>query len=134
MPRSSVDVPGTLKRSPVKAQRMYAKVLRNAEAQYGPGERASRTAMAALKRSFDKIGDHWEPKDRPGPSDPRSKQRSTAAKRRGAGATYGGVDGIGNSRATLYERAKALEIAGRSTMSKAQLAQAIAGASRRRSK
>jgi hypothetical protein len=121
MPR----MPSTLKRSPPRAQHLYAKVLDSAEKEYGPGERASRTAMAALKHSFEKVGDHWEPKVSPGPSDPRSRQSSTAAKRRGKGATYGGVDAVGNNRAELYERARALGIAGRSAMSKDELAQAI---------
>jgi hypothetical protein len=82
--------------------------------------------MAALKNSFEKIGDHWEAKAKSGPSDSRSQQRSSAAKRQGRGETYGGVDAIGNSRATLYQRAKSLGIAGRSTMNKAELAHAIA--------
>ena len=122
MPR----MPSTLKRSPTRAQHLFATVLQHAEKEYGPGERASRTAMAALKRSFEKVGDHWEPKRRPGPSDPRSQQKSTAAKRQGRGETYGGVDAVGQSRAALYQRARALGINGRSTMNKATLAKAIA--------
>lgn len=122
MPR----MPSTLKRSPGTAQHLYATVLKNAEKQYGPGERASRTAMAALKHSFEKVGDHWQPKRRRGPSDPRSQQRSSAAKRQGRGETYGGVDAVGNTRATLYERARSLGIRGRSSMRKAELARAIA--------
>jgi len=119
-------MPSTLKRSPQKAQHLYATVLEQAEKQYGPGERASRTAMAALKHSFEKVDDHWEAKRHRGPSDPRSQRRSTAAKRQGRGETYGGVDGIGNTRAALYERASKLGIRGRSSMNKAELAQAIA--------
>jgi hypothetical protein len=122
MPR----IPDTLKRSPAQARHLYSTVLENAEKQYGSGERASRTAMAALKHSFEKIGDHWEAKSKRGPSDSRSQQASTSAKRRGKGNTYGGVDAIGNSRATLYARAKSLGISGRSRMNKAELANAIA--------
>ena len=121
MPR----MPDTLKRSSSRAQKLYATVLDNAEKEYGAGERASRTAMAALKRSFEKVGDHWEAKHRTGPSDPRSAQKSTAAKRKGKGETYGGVDAMGNSRAALYSRARSLGIKGRSTMNKAELARAI---------
>src|SRR5690606_34770825 len=124
MPR----MPRTLKRSSERAQHLYATVLENAEKQYGPGERASRTAMAALKHSFEKVGDRWIAKCRCGPSDPRSQQRSSAAKRQGRGETYGGVDGIGQSRAALYARARSLGIRGRSTMNKAGLARAIARA------
>jgi cation transport regulator ChaB len=119
------ELPDTLKRSPAKAQRTFAKTHDAAAEQYGEGERAHRTAYAALKHTFEKVGDHWEPKDEPGPSDPRSK-KTTAQKRRGEGETYGGVDAEGNTRAELYERAKQLDIPGRSKMSKRELARAIA--------
>ncbi len=33
---------------------------------------AHRAAMSALKHSFEKVGDHWEPKDGKGPSDERT--------------------------------------------------------------
>jgi hypothetical protein len=121
MPR----MPNTLQRSSERARHLYTTVLENAEKQYGPGERASRTAMAALKHSFEKRGDHWEEKKRPGPSDPRALQKSSAAKRDGEGETYGGVDAIANTRAALYIRAKDLNIRGRSSMTKAELACAI---------
>lgn len=119
-------MPNTLKRSSQQAQHLYATVLDNAEKQYGPGERASRTALAALKHSFEKMGDRWVKKARSGPSDPRSKQATSAAKRQDRGDTYGGVDAIGHTRAELYRRAQTLGIAGRSRMNKAALAQAIA--------
>ena len=119
------ELPDTLKRSPAKAQRTWIEAHDSAVESYGEGERAHRTAFAALKHSFEKVGDHWEPKDEPGPSDPRSK-KTTAQKRRGEGETYGGVDAEGNTKAELYERAKALEIPGRSKMSKRELAKALA--------
>jgi hypothetical protein len=125
MPRGQITMPATLKRSPAKAQRTYAKTKQRAEEEYGPGERAARTAMAALKHSFEKVGDHWEPKKTPGPSDSRSKQPTTAAKRQGKGETFGGVDVEGHTRKELYERARALNIRGRSSMNKAELACAI---------
>jgi cation transport regulator ChaB len=119
------ELPETLKKSPAKAQRTFAKTHDAAADQYGEGERAHRTAYASLKHSFEKVGDHWERKDEPGPSDPRSK-KTTAQKRRGEGETYGGVDAEGNTREELYERAKKLDIPGRSKMSKRELARAIA--------
>lgn len=125
MPNRGIQLPRTLQRSPAKAQRTYLKVKENAEKEYGSGERAGRTAIAALKHGFEKVGDHWEPKQQPGPSDPRSAQSSTEAKREGKGETYGGVDLFGHSREALYQRAKALGIRGRSAMNKEQLAQAI---------
>lgn len=129
MPRQSsqadVDMPATLRRSPPKAQRTYAKALKSAEKEYGAGERAGRTAFAALKHSFEKVGDHWEPKPERGPSDSRS-QRSTDEKRRGKGETYGGVDVLGHTREELYRRAQDLDVRGRSRMTKEELGRAIA--------
>src|SRR3712207_5174441 len=98
------ELPSTLQRSPAKAQRTFAKAHDAAAEQYGEGERAYRTAYAALKHTHEKVGDHWEPKKRKGPSDPRST-KTTAQKRRGEGETYGGVDALGNTKAELYERA-----------------------------
>jgi cation transport regulator ChaB len=118
------EMPDTLKRSPVKAQRTWGKTHDSAVEQYGEGERAHRTAYAALKHSFEKVGDHWEPKDRKGPSDPQAAKSGKAARR--GGKTYGGVDVLGNSRQALYERARKLDIKGRSSMSKEELAEAIA--------
>jgi cation transport regulator ChaB len=119
------ELPDTIKRSPAKAQRQFAKTHDSAVEQYGEGERAHRTAYASLKHNFEKVGDHWEAKDEPGPSDPRST-KSTREKRQGKGETYGGVDAIGNTKAELYERAKRLGVEGRSRMSKGELAEAIA--------
>jgi hypothetical protein len=126
MPKKyGVDLPGTLARSPDKAQRTYAKTLKSAEDEYGPGERASRTAYASLKHGFEKTGDHWRPKAKKGPSDAQAA-KSGAAARRSKRPTAGGVDARGHSRSELYERAKSLGIAGRSAMNKEALARAIA--------
>ena len=118
-------MPDTIKRSSQKARRTWAKTHDSAVEQYGEGERAHRTAMAALKHSFEKKGDRWVAKDRKGPSDPRARLGAAAA-RRGKGETFGGVDYEGNSKAELYQRAQELEIEGRSRMSKKELARAIA--------
>jgi hypothetical protein len=127
MPRKSaaVELPGTLKKSPAKAQRTYAKTLQSAEQEYGRGERASRTAYASLKHSFEKVGDHWEPKDHKGPSDDQAAKSGRAA-RESRGHTAGGVDVHGHRKADLMRRARELEIRGRSKMDKQALAQAIA--------
>ena len=119
------ELPDTLRRSPAKAQRTWIAAHDAAVEQYGEGERAHRTAFAALKRTYEKVGDRWVPKDGKGPSDPRSK-KTTAQKRRGEGETYGGVDAEGNTKAELYERAKRVGVEGRSKMSKRELARAIA--------
>lgn len=124
MPTRKEDLPATIRRSPAKAQRTYAKAHDNAVRQYGEGERAHRTAIAALKYSFERYGDRWVPKDRKGPSDPQDA-RSGREARRGR-AQYGGVDVFGNTRQELYERAKRLGIRGRSRMDKRELAKAIA--------
>jgi len=116
------ELPGTLKRSPKKAQKTFAKAHDSAADQYGDGERAHRVAFSALKHTHEKIGDHWEPKDEKGPSDPRAKNPRA---RENKGRTYGGVDYYGNSKKELYERARKLGIKGRSSMSKDELAEAI---------
>ena len=117
------ELPGTLQRSPKKAQRTWAKAHDSAVESYGEGERAHRVAYSALKHSFEKRGDRWEPKDEKGPSDPRAKNPRA---REGKGKSYGGVDVYGNSKKELYERAKDLGVKGRSSMSKEELAEAIA--------
>ncbi len=119
------ELPDTLKRSSKKAQRTWAKAHDSAAETYGEGERAHRTAYSALKHSFEKVGDHWEPKDEKGPSDPRAKKGGDEA-RQGSGETFGGVDYEGHTKEELYERAKELDIRGRSGMSKKELARAIA--------
>jgi cation transport regulator ChaB len=118
------ELPRTLKRSPAKARRTWIKTHDAAVEQYGEGERAHRTAFAALKHSYEKRDDRWTPKKRKGPSDPRST-KSTRDKRLGKGETFGGLDYFGHTKAELYARAKTLGIEGRSRMSKRQLARAI---------
>jgi hypothetical protein len=119
------ELPGTLQRSPAKAQRTFAEAHDAAVGTYGEGERAHRTAFAALKHSFEKVGDHWEPKRQKGPSDPQAA-KSGAAARRGEGESFGGVDVFGHTRDELYDRARRLGVKGRSRMTKNELARAIA--------
>jgi hypothetical protein len=118
------SLPGTLKRSPRKAQETWLKTHDSAVEQYGDGEQAHRTAFKQLKRGWEKVDDRWERKDEPGPSDPRSTHRGRAA-RDGRGEALGGVDLFGHTKAELYARARRLDVAGRSTMTKLELARAI---------
>jgi hypothetical protein len=124
--KPTTRLPSTLQRSPTQARRTFAKVLDRAVQQYGDGEAARRTAFAVLKRGFEKIGDHWEPKPKKGPSDPRSKQTSTRAKRLGRGETFGGVDLYGHTRQELLERARELGLRGITKLNKQELARLIA--------
>jgi len=119
------ELPGTLKRSPKKAQETWIETHDSAVESYGEGERAHRTAFSSLKHSFEKVDDHWKPKDEKGPSDPQAA-KSGASARRGEAETFGGVDVIGNSKAELYQRAQKLNVQGRSKMDKKELARAIA--------
>lgn len=118
------ELPRTLKRSPSKAQRTWIKTHDAAVDQYGEGERAHRTAFAAVKHGFEKRADRWVPKKQKGPSDPRST-KSTREKRQGVGETFGGLDYYGHTREELYARAKKLGIKGGSKMTKKELARAI---------
>jgi cation transport regulator ChaB len=121
MPTSKEDLPGTIKRSPTKARRTYAKTLDSAHEQYEDEELAHRTAYSAVKHTFEKVGDHWEPKKRKGPSDPQAKGGRYTRRE-----TAGGVDVEGHTRKELYERAARLGIRGRSRMTKMELGKAIA--------
>jgi cation transport regulator ChaB len=125
MPAKKEDLPSTLKRSPEKVQRTYEKALDSAHEEYGDEERAHRTAWGAVKNVAEKRGDHWEEKDETGPSDPRSKQPAKE-KREGKGETYGGIDVEGNTKKELAERAKKVGISGYSSMTKQELARALA--------
>ena len=119
------ELPSTVARSPQKAQRTWIKAHDSAVETYGEGERAHRTAFSALKHSFEKVGDHWEPKKEKGPSD-KQAERSTPAQ----GETAGGVD-ENASKQHLYDIAKRLKIEGRSQMTKDELVEAIDKANNR---
>ena len=117
------ELPGPLRRSPKEAQETFAKAHDSAAQTYGEGERAHRVAYSALKHKFEKRGDHWEPKDGKGPSDPRAKNPQS---RRNRGKSFGGVDVEGSSKQDLLRRARELDVQGRSKMTKEQLAEAVA--------
>jgi len=122
------ELPSTLRRSEAKAQRTFAKAHDAAAEEYGEGERAHRVAYSALKHSYEKVGDHWEPKREKCPSDRKAAGgRGTRAK------TAGGVD-ANASKTHLYDLAKRLEIPRRSTMTKAQLVDAIQKANDRQTR
>jgi cation transport regulator ChaB len=113
------NLPSTIKRSPQKAQDTYAETLDSAIEQYGDGERAHRTALSSLKHSFEKVGDHWEPKEQRGPSDAQAAGGVDTDR-----PTAGGVD-ANASKAHLMQVAKRLDVTGRSRMTKAELVEAI---------
>ena len=121
-------LPSTLARSPKKAQETYLHTLESAEETHGDGEAAHRIALSALKHSFEKVGDHWEPKAEKGPSD-RQAAKSGRAARKGRTPTAGGVD-ANASKAHLMDIAKRLDISGRSKMNKGELVDAIDKANR----
>jgi hypothetical protein len=122
------EMPSTVERSPKKAQDTWVKTHDSAVESYGEGERAHRTAFSSLKHSFEKVGDHWEPKEEKGPSDPQAA-RSGARARRG-GKTAEGVD-ANASKKHLYELATRLGVTGRSRMTKEELVEALRKANAR---
>ena len=122
------ELPSTLQRSPEHAQEVWVAAHDSAVESYGEGERAHRTAFAALKHQYEKVGDHWEEKESPGPSD-RQAERSTPQSGRPR-ATAGGVD-ANASRKHLYEIAQRLDVPGRSKMTKDELVEAIMRANER---
>ncbi len=124
------ELPSTLKRSPKKAQETWSKTHDSAVQSYGEGERAHRTAFSSLKHSFEKVGDHWEPKEhgKKCPSDEQSARRGARARR--GGETAEGVD-ANASKAHLMELAKRLNVPGRSRMTKPELVEALKKANRK---
>jgi cation transport regulator ChaB len=124
------ELPSTLKRSPKKAQETWIKTHDSAVETYGEGERAHRTAFSSVKHSFEKVGDHWEPKESKGPSDAQAAGGIDTQHER---ATAGGVDANATKK-HLMEVAKRLDVPGRSTMTKAELVDAIQKANDRASR
>ena len=116
------ELPSTIERSPKKAQRTWIKAHDAAVEEYGEGERAHRTAFSALKHGYEKVGDHWEAKEKQGPSD-RQAAKGGAAARKG-GRTAGGVD-ANATKEHLLDVARKLDISGRSRMRKDELVDAI---------
>ena len=120
------ELPSTLRRSDAKAQATFAKAHDSAADQYGTEERAHRVAYAAVKHSFEKVGDHWEPKEEPGPSD----ELAEGGGLHNTGFSAEGVD-ANASKKHLLGVARRLEIRGRSTMTKSELVEAIVKYNRR---
>src|ERR1700733_6031072 len=114
------ELPSTLQRSPAKAQETWIKAHDSAVEEYGEGGRAHRTAFGALKHSFEKVGDHWEPKPggAKGPSDEQSAQP------RGQSDESNGGGGANARKENLPGLARRLSGPGRSRMTKQELAPA----------
>jgi cation transport regulator ChaB len=120
------ELPSTLQRSDAEAQRTFTKAHDSAAEQYGSEERAYRVAYAALKHSFEKVGDRWERKKEKGPSDAR-------AERGGLHNPIPSAEGVdaNASKRHLLDIARRLDVRGRSTMDKTELVDAIKKCNRR---
>ncbi|MEU6711726.1 ChaB family protein [Nonomuraea sp. NPDC046802] len=150
------ELPSTIKRSPKKAQNTWIKAHDSAVKEYGEGRRAHMTAFAALKNSFEKVGDHWEPKNGKGPSRKASMSRATSRATSRTKAAMGRTAKAATTRATrmtkaatskaarmtetvsasdtrehLQMMAAKLNVVGRSKMTKQELINAIRRAKRR---
>ncbi|MGY1680318.1 ChaB family protein [Geodermatophilus sp. SYSU D01176] len=113
------EIPSTLQRSDGKAQRTFAKAHDSAMDSYDDEQRANQVAWAAVKHTHEKVGDHWEPKDHKGPSDPQAEGGRDTDR-----GTRGGVD-ANATKEHLMDVAKRLDISGRSSMTKDELVDAI---------
>jgi cation transport regulator ChaB len=115
------ELPSTLRRSPKKAQRTFAKAHDSAADEYGSEKRANQVAWAAVKHSFEKVGDHWEKKagGKKGPSDAQAAGGKNTSRK-----TAGGVD-ANATKGHLLTLAKKLGVSGRSKMKKKELVGAI---------
>ncbi len=98
-------------------------------AQYGDEQRAHQVAFAALKHTHEKVGDKWKkkPKGAKGPSDAQAEGGRDTNR-----PTAGGVD-ANASKQHLYDLARQLRVPGRSSMSKAELVEALQKANDRQS-
>ncbi len=123
------ELPNTLQNSGAKAQRTFTKAYDAAMGQYRDEARAHQVAFAALKHTHEKVGDRWKKKGkgRKGPSDAHAAEGRGSAK-----PTAGGVDAKA-TKEHLYAQAKQLGVAGRSSMSKQQLVDALQKANDRAS-
>jgi cation transport regulator ChaB len=119
------ELPSTLRRSPKKARETWIKTHDSAVGTYGEGERAHRTAFAAVKHAFEKVGDRWLPKATKGPSDAQAAGSSRTRR-----PTAEGVD-ANASKSHLRDLARRLKVPGRSRMSKPELVEALKKANRR---
>ena len=122
------ELPSTLRRSPKKAQRTFAKAHDAAADQYGDEKRANQVAWAAVKHAFQKVGDHWEKKagGKKGPSDAQAAGGKNTNRK-----TAGGVD-ANAPKDHLLKLAKKLDVSGRSKMKKKELVDAIQKANNRK--
>ena len=137
MPSRKPTIPGTLKRSEPHAREVWEKTLESAMETYDEDEAAYRVAYGALKHQYKKEGDHWEPKERWGPSDEQSARgpdtRIKSTDPRTARTARGAVAGVERTKDDLMADAKRFGVSGRSRMNKEALAVAIHEAKGRRS-
>jgi len=127
-PAKKSELPSTVARSDKRARETFDQTRRSAEQTYDDPGAAARVAYSALKHGYEKVGDHWEPKERKGPSDAQAARSGRRARR--GGETAGGVD-ANASKAHLLELARRLDVPGRSRMSKAELVEALQKANAR---
>lgn len=113
------ELPSPVQRSDKHAQATFAKTYDAAMEQYDDEGRANATAYASLKHSYEKVGDHWEAKDERGPSDARAERGGPNDEK-----SAGGVD-ANATKQHLLELARRLDVKGRSTMTKAELVDAL---------
>jgi cation transport regulator ChaB len=115
------EIPSTLQRSDEKAQRTFAKAHDSAAEEYGDERRANQVGWAAVKHSYEKVGDRWKRKDggKRGPSDAQAAGGRNTNRR-----TAGGVD-ANATKEHLLDVAKRLSVKGRSKMKKKDLVDAI---------
>jgi hypothetical protein len=138
MPREKLDtegIPSTIMRSDKHAQATWKKTHDSAVETYGEdGEAAHRAAFASLKHSYKKVGDHWEPKARKGPSDPQARRgpntRVKSTDPNTANTRGGAIAGMEQTKDELLQQARRLDVPGRSKMNKEELAVAVQSARR----
>jgi hypothetical protein len=61
------ELPDTLKRSSKESREAFTRALATAVQAHGEGDQAVRAAYSEFKRTFEKRGDHWIPKQASSP-------------------------------------------------------------------
>ena len=104
------DVPSTIARSDDKAVRTYKRPWSPPRTATALASAPTAPPSAALKHTHEKVGDHWEPKDEPGPSDAQAEQKGSDSLKRPK-ETAEGVD-ANATKAHLLDVAKKLGVTG----------------------
>jgi hypothetical protein len=115
-----------------RAQESYAKALDSAIQTYGAGDRARRSAIASVSRTFQRLGDRWVPRSPQSARTAQATRRSASSANSSRPTQSGNID-MKSTKDNLMNAARRMQIPGRSRMNKPELVAALRKANRTRS-